>query len=194
MRREKREWVMDVSVLRLFAPFLMAALSTCSVSAESKIMPRAQGLWERNWEGKKKKSFQRRISLGHSAGNIAATSGWPRPHSASQTPVRIIFGQERIRNKIISHFLSVKTEERQRSLYGPTRFINHALIWHIVVLHNLKEPHRWIISHWFILIRSDNYQWNSFLFFSKVRIQKKLRCVLSLTRHELTRQNILIRY
>lgn len=60
---------MDVSVLRLFAPFLMASLSTCSVSAESKIMPPAQGLWERNEEGKK--SFQTRISLGQSAGNIA---------------------------------------------------------------------------------------------------------------------------
>lgn len=48
---------MDVSVLRLFAPFLMASLSTCSVSAESKIMPPAQGLWERNGEEKKKKKL-----------------------------------------------------------------------------------------------------------------------------------------
>lgn len=63
---------MDVSVLRLFAPFLMASLSTCSVSAESKIMPPAQGLWERNGEEKKKKkAFRHQISLGQSAGNIA---------------------------------------------------------------------------------------------------------------------------
>lgn len=129
---------MDVSVLRLFAPFLMASLSTCSVSAESKIMPPAQGLWERNRDRKKELSdtnFSWTVKWQY------CTSGWPRPLSASQTPIRIIFTQERTRNKTNSHFVSVNGELAEFRLKPPC-LINHTLIWHIlesVLFSKLRE-------------------------------------------------------
>lgn len=82
----------------------------------------------KKWRGKK--AF-RRTNFTWTVSWQYHTSGWLRPLSASQTPIRIIFTQEQIHNKINSDFYIWKRRTGSVSSEPPC-LINHFLIRHIL--------------------------------------------------------------